>query len=211
MEYIDLEKWPRRKHFEYFDRAAYPYSDGTVQIDITSFLKYVKERGHKFFPSLLYCFLKGVNEIGEFKVRVLEKGVARYDKIHVNITVPIEGDRFVFCRVEYKENVRDFLKGVQAATEEAKKQKELEGNDCFDVIWVSCNPWFSFTSATAPTADRRMRSIPVFLVGKYYEAGGKILLPLSVKVLHALIDGVHIGKLLAHFENSFNNPETIFG
>lgn len=211
MEYINLEKWPRKKHFEYFDRADYPYSDGTVQVDITSFLAYVKEHGHRFFPSLLYCLLKGVNEIGEFKVRVLEDGVARYDRIHASITVPIEGERFVFCRVEYKEDVRDFLKTFEAASEEAKKEKELAGSGCFDVIWVSCNPWFSFTSAVAPTADRRMRSIPVFLVGKYYEAGGRTFLPLSIKVLHALIDGVHIGHLLAHFENSFSHPENIFG
>lgn len=210
MEYIDLEKWPRKKHFEFFDRADYPYIDLTVQMDITPFIQYVKSCGHKLFPSLLYCFVKGANEVEAFRYRVLEDRVVKYDKIHGDITVPIEGDLFAFCRVEYKENIHDFLKEVAAAEEKAKKQSELVGNDWLDVIWVSCNPWFSFTSMSAPTADRKMRSIPLILVGKYYESGGKTLLPVGVKVNHALIDGAHIGKLLTHFENSFKDPEKIF-
>ena len=211
MEYIDLEKWPRKTHFEFFDRADYPYIDLTVQMDVTAFLNYVKDHGHKFFPSLLYCFVKGVNETEAFKYRVLENRVVKYDKIHGDITVPIEGDRFAFCRVEYKENIQDFLKEVAAREEEAKKQSELVKNDWLDVVWVSCSPWFSFTSMSAPTADRKMRSIPLILVGKYYESGGKTLLPVGVKVNHALSDGIHIGKLLSHFENSFKAPEKIFG
>ncbi|MDD5672090.1 MAG: CatA-like O-acetyltransferase [Candidatus Omnitrophica bacterium] len=211
MEYIDFEKWPRKTHFEYFEQAAYPYIDLTVQMEVTAFIPYVKERGHKFFPALLYCFVKGFNAIEEFRYRILEKGVVKYDRIHVNTTVPIEGERFAFCRVEYKENVHEFFKEVAAAEGEAKKQSVLVSNDCFDVAWVSCNPWFSFTSMSAPTVDRKMRSIPVILVGKYFESGGKTLLPLSMKVNHALIDGIHIGKLLTHFENSFSNPGKIFG
>ena len=210
MEHIDLAKWSRKTHFEFFERADDPYIDLTVQMEVTSFLKYVKSHGHKFFPSLLYCFVKGINEIEEFRCRVLESGVVKYERIHGDITVPIEGERFAFCRIEYKENIHAFLKEVVMAEEAAKKQKELVSNDWFDVVWVSCAPWFSFTSMSAPTADRRMRSIPLLLVGKYYESGGKTLLPLGVKVNHALIDGVHIGKLLSHFENSFKNPEKIF-
>lgn len=211
MEYIDLGKWPRKRHFDFFEKAAYPYIDLTVQMEVTAFLRYVKTHGHKLFPSLLYCFVKGVNEIEEFRYRVLEEGVVKYDKIHGDITVPIEGELFAFCRVEYKENIHDFLKGAISAEEEARKQTGLVDNDWLDVVWVSCSPWFSFTSMSAPTADRKMRSIPLLLVGKYYESGGKVLLPLGLKVNHALIDGVHIGKLLSHFENSFAHPEKIFG
>lgn len=210
MEHIDLEKWPRKTHFEYFDRADYPYIDVTVQMDITPFLKYVKDHGHKFFQSLLYVFLKGVNENEAFKYRVLGDGVVKYDSIGASITVPTEGDLFAFCRVEYKENIHDFLNHFAAAEDEAKKQKELVSNEWFDVVWVSCNPWFSFTSMSAPTVDRRMRSIPLILAGKHYESGGKMLLPVGVKVNHALIDGLHIGKLLNHFENSFKTPKEIF-
>lgn len=210
MEYIDLEKWPRKKHFEFFERADYPYIDLTVQMDITPFIHYVKDHGHKLFPSLLYCFVKGANEVEAFRYRVLEDRVVKYEKIHGDITVPIEGDLFAFCRVEYKENIRDFLKEVAAAEEKAKQQSGLVDNDWLDVVWVSCSPWFSFTSMSAPTADKKKRSIPLILVGKYYESGGKTLLPVGVKVNHALIDGAHIGKLLTHFENSFKDPEKIF-
>jgi len=210
VESIDLAKWPRRKHFEYFDQASDPYIEMTAQLDITPFPGYVKEHGYKFFPALLYGLLKGVNETGEFKYRVLDEGVVKYDRIGASITVPIEGDLFAFCQVEYKENFQEFLQEVAAKQEEAKRQTELVGNERFDVVWVSCAPWGAFTSVRVPTADRRMRSIPVITVGKYYASEGKTLLPVALKVTHALIDGFHIGKLFTHFENSFKAPEKIF-
>jgi len=211
VEYIDLEKWPRKTHFEYFDRSSDPYINVTVQTDITPFIRYVKEHGHKFFPSLLYCFVKGVNETEEFRYRVLENGVVKYDRIGASITVPIEGELFAFCQVEYKENFPEFLQEVAVKQEAAKHQTSLAGSDRFDVIWVSCAPWVSFTSVSVPTADRSMRSIPTFTVGKYYESEGKTHLPLALKVTHALIDGFHLGKLMGHFENSFQHPEKVFG
>ena len=41
MEYrkIDLETFPRKAHFEYFKTLANPYAGGTVEVDITDFLR----------------------------------------------------------------------------------------------------------------------------------------------------------------------------
>ncbi len=210
MERIDLEKWPRKTHFEYFDRAAYPYIDLTVQADITPFYQYVKSRGHKFFPSLIYCLVKAVNEVEEFKIRILPDGVVRYKTIHADITVPIEGERFAFCRIEYAANARDFFANYERATAEAMKQTGLVPNDWFDVLWITCNPWVSFTAMSAPTADPKFRSVPLVIVGKYYESDAKMMLPLGFKVHHALIDGIHIGKFFERVESSFHHPEKIF-
>ena len=69
MEYVDIEKWPRRSHFEFFENADDAFIDVTVQLDITTFFSYVHNNGFKFFPSLLFCFLKAMNEIEEFRVR----------------------------------------------------------------------------------------------------------------------------------------------
>jgi chloramphenicol O-acetyltransferase type A len=209
MEYIDLATWPRRTHFEYFDKADYPYIDVTVQMDITAFLKEVKARGYKLFPSLFYCFVKGVNETEEFKVRIVDERVVKFDRIDGDMTVPIEGERFAFCRVPYRKNILEFIQAVDAAQAETRKLKELMPNEWYDVVWVSCSPWFSFTSMTAPTVERSKRSIPQILVGKYYEQGGRTLLPVALKVNHALIDGLHIGKLFSHFERSFNTVKQL--
>jgi len=211
MEYIDLQKCPRKSHFQYFDQAAYPYIELTVQMNVTAFVPYVKDHGFKFSHALLYCFAKGLNEVEEFRYRIVDQSVVKYSRVHVNMTVPIEGERFAFCHIPYKENVRAFLSEAETATREAAKQKTLLSDDRLDVAWVSCNPWFSFTSMTAPTVDRRMRSIPVILVGKYTETDGKIHLPVSFKVNHALIDGLHLGKLIHHLENSFKDPQKVLG
>jgi chloramphenicol O-acetyltransferase type A len=207
MEIIDLETWPRKTHFEYFERAPYPYIELTVQQDVTALRAHAQSHGRNFFFSLLHGFLKGFNEIEEFRYRIRDDAVVKYEKLDASITVPIEGERFALCQIEYREDAQEFMRAAAAAQEEAKKQKGFVSNENLDVVWVSCNPWFSFTSMSAPTADWKMRSIPLILVGKYYESGGRTLMPLSLKVNHALIDGVHVGKLLAHFERSFSRPE----
>ncbi|HNX90767.1 MAG TPA: chloramphenicol acetyltransferase [Candidatus Omnitrophota bacterium] len=210
MEKIDLDKWPRKSHFEYFEGADYPYIDLTVQMDITNFFNAVKKSGYKFYPSLLYAFLKCFNSVEEFKYRIIGNDVVKFDTLDMSTTVPIEGDRFAFCIIKAHNNIREFLNEAQTVMDKAKKQTELSCDDRFDVVWVTCTPWFSFTSISAPIVDKKMRSIPLVSVGKYYGSGDKILLPVGLKANHALVDGVHIGKLLEHVQSYFDEPGKTF-
>ena len=44
MKVIDMNTYKRKDHFEYFRSLAYPYVGVTVDVDITSFLKMIKEK-----------------------------------------------------------------------------------------------------------------------------------------------------------------------
>ena len=45
---LDMEKYPRKEHFRYFMKMAYPYVGITVNVDITSWIKKRKEAGIHF-------------------------------------------------------------------------------------------------------------------------------------------------------------------
>lgn len=47
--FIDMEKYPRKSHFSYFDSMMYPYVGVTSEVDITSFLSVIKEKELPFF------------------------------------------------------------------------------------------------------------------------------------------------------------------
>lgn len=57
--FIDMEKYPRKSHFSYFDSMMYPYVGVTSEVDITSFLSYIKEKELPFFSYLLLLCGKG--------------------------------------------------------------------------------------------------------------------------------------------------------
>ena len=44
---IDLETYPRRSHFEYFGRMAFPYVGLTANVDVTNLIRFAKEQGFR--------------------------------------------------------------------------------------------------------------------------------------------------------------------
>lgn len=52
---IDLSRYPRRSHFEYFRSMAYPYVGLTVQADVTELRRAAAARKGSFFLACLYC------------------------------------------------------------------------------------------------------------------------------------------------------------
>ena len=50
---IDMDTYPRREHFDYFRKMAYPYVGLTAEVDITDFLDAVHRRETPFFLNFL--------------------------------------------------------------------------------------------------------------------------------------------------------------
>lgn len=66
---------------------------------------------------------------------------------------------------------------------------------------ISCIPWFSFNSLSMQLQNAKNYYAPIF------EAGGIIMMPLSITVNHAVIDGYHIKVFLKELQWSMNHPE----
>ena len=54
-QWIDMESFPRRKHFAYFSTLAYPYVGTTANVDITDTLRVIKGEKLPFFLTVCYC------------------------------------------------------------------------------------------------------------------------------------------------------------
>ena len=49
---------------------------------------------------------------------------------------------------------------------------------------------------------RKDNATPLFDWGRYYESGGRLLLPFSVQAHHSFVDGLHIGRLAEQLQSS---------
>lgn len=197
---IDMENWERREYYHYYINFIKSKYNLNIDIDITKLLKRVKEKGVKFYPSMIYAVMRGVNMNREFRMSYDSEGNLGYwDCCHPSYTIFHDDDKtFSDIWSEYSEDFEVFYKN---AVEDMEKYKDVKGikskagkpdNFCP----VSAIPWLSFTGYSNDTYSESKMLFPVIAFGKYYEKDGKILLPFSVFAAHAVADGYHTCKLI---------------
>ena len=204
MEYIDVENWQRKEHFKFFHQMDYPHFNICGNVDITHFLKVVKEKQISFYYAMIYASTYVANEIVNFRYRIRENQVVLHDKIHPSFTYlhADEGDLFKIVAVEMQDDLFAF---ASAAAEKAKEQKEyfhFSGEaERDDLLYITSVPWIAFTNLTHTISLNKNDSAPRIAWGKYFAEDNKVLLPLSVQVNHALVDGVHIGNYFSKLQD----------
>lgn len=208
MRYIDLDTWKRKDHFNYFRQFSYPQFNICANVDITRYYRYLKEKGLPFFVSVVYAASKAANGVKEFRYRIREDKVVEHDIVSPSYTILTEDETFAFCLTGYVEEYSVFKENALRDIERIKNNPSIEdepGRD--DVLYISSLPWFSFTGVTHPINLDPTESIPRISWGKYFEENGKIQLPVSVQVHHALMDGFHVGQFFIAIQDIMNYPE----
>jgi chloramphenicol O-acetyltransferase type A len=76
-----------------------------------------------------------------------------------------------------------------------------------DVIYHTTLPWISFTSFAHARTKGRGDSIPRIVFGKFINEADRMMMPISIEVHHALMDGLHVGRYLARLEEALADPE----
>lgn len=209
MKYIDLDNWKRKGHFEFFHKMDYPQFNICMDIDISKFLKFIKDNELSFYYSMIYATTSVINQIEDFKYRIRDDKVLKHDKIHPSFTDMNNNEKddlFKLVTVEFNDDIYKFEKIAKEASKTQQDYFGLEkliGRD--DLIYITCIPWISFTHISHTISLNKNDSVPRISWGKYYKQGNKVLLPFSIQVNHALVDGFHIGKYIDKLQKFINN------
>jgi chloramphenicol O-acetyltransferase type A len=209
-KYIDMENWDRKDHFHFFSQFSYPHFSICANLDITNYFKYIKEHDIPFFLSITYLASKTANEIPEFRQRIRGDKVIEHQVVRPAFTVMTENKIFSFCTADYSDNFTIFKDYAMKAMEAVKKNIILEdepGED--DVLYMTSIPWISFTNMTHPIQMNPVDSIPRIAWGKYFEENGRMKLPFSIQMHHALADGVHAGEYYNMLQEMLEHPDFI--
>jgi chloramphenicol O-acetyltransferase type A len=100
---------------------------------------------------------------------------------------------------------------VKLAKETSAKQKNYfdytstAGRD--DLIYITCIPWVSFTHLSHTILINKNDSVPRISWGKFFIQDGKTLLPFSVQVHHAFVDGMHVGQYFEKLQKYLDTNE----
>lgn len=192
---LDLERYARRAHFDYFRSLAYPYVGITINVDVTDWLTRLRAAGHPFFLSFCRCVTRAANAVPELRQRIRGEGIAEYDWCPGSVTLALPDDTYCYCTLSCREALDEYLPLAEEAARRAKEAGCIEdGEDAESLLFLSSIPWLSFTSLVQPVPSPA-DSNPRITWGKLFEQDGRTLLPVALLCHHALVDG----KQLAAF------------
>lgn len=198
---IDLENWERREHYLHFLNEVRCSYSVCVNLDISNL------KGKQLYPTMIWLLTQAVNLVPEFRTTLTEEGLGYYDEMQPAYTIfNQEKKTFSGIWTEYQPDYQMFLKAYKSDVERYASSvgyspKPGRPANSFDVSMV---PWFSFTGFNINVFGDGKYFLPIFTMGKTFEADGKQLLPLAIQVHHAVCDGYHVGKFIEILQDKIN-------
>lgn len=208
MKQINLEDWKRKDHFAFFYKMDYAQYNICMDIDVTKFKKFTKQRELSFYYSMIFAVTATINRMEEFRYRIRGGKVVLHDIIHPSFTdmsKDANEDLFKIITVEMGEDLIEFVRKTAKVSKDQNDYfglEKLTGRD--DLVYITCLPLITFTHISHTVTLNRDDSVPRISWGKYYEKDSKILLPFSVQVHHALLDGFHVAKYVEALQEVMN-------
>lgn len=208
-KYLDLESWSRRELFDFFIDYSNPYFNVCAQVDVTKLVTLVRARsGVRVSSAIHYFALRVANEIEPFRYRLEDRKVVVYDVVHGGTTVMKPNETFAYAYFDYQPDFEEFTETMGKAVDEIRNDTgPLKPTMRDDVIYHTTLPWISFTSFAHARTKGRGDSIPRIVFGKFITEAERLMLPISIEVHHALMDGLHVGRYLGRLEEALADPE----
>lgn len=197
---IDKETYYRKGIFRHFSEDCKCSVSMTARIDVTELVTYSKKTNTKFYLNFLYILSKVLNSREDYRMGYLwETGeLICYDVI--NPTQYVFHEDTETCSpvyTEYCENYEIFYEQALEDLENAKATREyaldmVNHPNWFDASYIS---WLSYDSLNIELPDGYLFFAPIINWGKYREENGRLLMPVSVRLNHAIADGYLIANV----------------
>ena len=180
--------------------------DNYKRISILYKTSIIRHYGKKFYINFLYILAKVLNSRDDYKMGYLWQTdtLICYDKI--NPTQYIFHDDTETCTPVYTEYFEDYKKFYENCTKDIEKAKQTReyGMDTanhpnwFDASYIS---WLSYDSLNIELPDGYLFFAPIINWGKYREENGRFVMPVTVRLNHAVADGYLVAKVFKLLED----------
>jgi chloramphenicol O-acetyltransferase type A len=215
--FLDVANWARRDVFEFFRVFDKPYFNVCTQLDVTNLVALLKRLSEdkstvtKINVSMAYHYfaLRIANEMEPFHYRLRDGKVLVHDVINGGTTVLLPNEAFTLAYFDYDRDFTRFIDGAMRAVDEIRSGDGAfrPRHDDDARIHFTVLPWIAFTSFSHARNWRREDSVPKIAFGKFVQDSQRTLMPFSVEVHHALMDGLHVGRYLNRMADALSHPE----
>lgn len=206
---IDKEKYYRNGVYRHFSEDCKCSVSMTAKIDVTELYRKSKTTDTKFYLNFLYILSKVLNSREDYRMGYLWQTdtLVCYDKIN-----PIQ---YVFhddtetCSIAYTEYFDDYNTFYEKALEDLERAKQTReyGLDSanhlnwFDASYIS---WLSYESLNIELPDGHLYFAPIINWGKFRKENERLIMPVTVRMNHAIADGYLIAKVFKLLEKEIS-------
>ena len=202
---IDRDKYYRKGVYRHFTEDCRCSTSVTARIDVTDLVGFSKRNGSKFYIDFLYILSKVLNSRQDYRMAYLYQSdeLICYDVVHPTQYVFHEDtETCTPVYTEYSENYEVFYRNALRDVEKAKETREY-GLDSrnhpnwFDASYIS---WLSYDSLNIELPDGYLYFLPIINWGRYRKENGRLLMPVSVRLNHAVADGYLVANVFRLLE-----------
>ncbi|AUD63370.1 hypothetical protein BK010_07110 [Tenericutes bacterium MO-XQ] len=204
MKKININQWKRKQTFDFYKNMDIPRYQVTVDLDVSGFYAYVKKNKLSFYFSFMWLVLKELNQIENFKYRFIEGEPYIFDVVSPSFTDKVEdGDTFKIVNTPYIDDIHKFQESaIKKSNDQGNVFINLDDEVRQDLVYITTFPWAKFTHASHPTNLDSKDAIPRIGWAKFEKIGHQMMMPFTIEVHHAFVDGFHVGKLINAIENT---------
>ena len=202
---IDRESYYRKGVFRHFSEDCKCSVSMTARVDVTDLAAWSKKTGTKFYLNFLYVLSKALNSRDDYRMawRWETKELICYDRIHPTQYVFHEDtETCTPVYTAYNEDYDAFYRDALSDVEKAKQTREY-GLDAanhpnwFDASYIS---WLSYDAMNIELPDGYLHLLPIVNWGRYREENGRLMMPVSVRLNHAIADGYLVANVFRLLE-----------
>lgn len=172
----------------------------TARIDVTDLIAHSKKTGTKFYINFLYILSKVMNSREDYRMGYLWQTdeLICYDVIHpAQYVFHEDTETCTPVYTVYNQDYRTFYVNALNDVEEAKKTREYRLDmanhpNWFDASYIS---WLSYDSLNIELPDGYLFFAPIINWGRYREENGRFVMPVSVRLNHAIADGYLVANV----------------
>jgi len=197
---VDKESYYRKGVYRHFTEDCKCSVSMTARIDVTDLVSYSKRTGTKFYINFLYILCKVLNSREDYRMNYLWQTdeLVCYDRINpIQYIFHEDTETCTPVYTTYYEDYETFYSEALKDIDKAKQTREysLEPADhpnWFDASYIS---WMSYDSLNIELPDGYLYFLPIVNWGRYRDENGRLMMPVTVRLNHAIADGYLVAKV----------------
>ena len=202
---IDMATWPRAEIYKlYTDEWSTVTYSLTKKLSVAKLVPYLKERGIKFVPALMWLVSREINRIENFRLAVHDGKLGIWDVIHPMFPTLNADENMTFHGLRFQDDFHAFYQAYLAEQQENRNKTNLWANAIPENFFmVSIFPWLHFDASSMQMKNAKYYYAPFLAIGQYNE---QMLLPCMFMGNHASADAWHVAKFFRALQEGMDDP-----
>ena len=206
---IDKNTYYRRGVFRHFSEDCKCSMSMTARLDVSALAAYSTASGTKFSLNFLYLLAKTLNSREDYRMGWLwqPEELICYDVIHP--TQYLFHEDTETCTPVYSRYCEDYDAFYRAAAEDLERAAQTReyaldaaGHpNWFDASYI---PWLSYDALHLELPDGYLFFAPIVNWGRWREEDGRLMMPVSVRLNHAVADGFLLANVFRLLQKEIN-------